>query len=152
MHLTSAAALAVARKIAAQHPDALVPAQVIRLPGLHATYAPAVRLRVGAEAPAGIEGVMVLEAEPEVDVGESFRPKPKVVRAPKPPEPPVERRRRVGQRDRALSLLRRPEGVTSVELAKALAVLPHTARSLLSRLGREMDLERGEDRRYRLAS
>jgi hypothetical protein len=146
MHLTSAAAQAVARKLVAQHPDALFPAQVIRQPGLHATYTPAVRLRVGAEAPAGIKGVVVLEAEPEALA------EPVKVKAPKAPKPPPPKRdpvNRVGQTDKMVGLLRRPGGVSSEELVKAMGVKAHTTRALLSRLRRKMTIERGEDGRYR---
>lgn len=144
----AAAARAAALRVVAQHPDALVLAQVIRLPGIEASYAPAVRLRFGAVAPEGITDVTLLEAEPP--------PSPPPVKEAKPPKapkpPPVKREpvNRVGQTDKMIGLLRRLEGVSAQELVKAMGVKPHTTRALLSRLRRKMVIERGEDGRYRV--
>jgi hypothetical protein len=147
MYPTSAAARAAAHQVLAQHPDLLEPAQVIRLPGIVASYSPAVRLRFGAVAPQGIKGVTVLEAEPPPPP-----PPVKEVKPPKMPKPPkVERQRvnRLGQREKMESLLRRPQGVSSQELFEAMGVRPHTTRALLSRLRRTMTIERDQDGQYR---
>jgi predicted ArsR family transcriptional regulator len=72
--------------------------------------------------------------------------KAKPAPAPKGPK----RQHRRGQREKALTLLSRPEGVTSRELAEALGILPHSARSLLSHLGRETNIEHGANHRYRV--
>jgi hypothetical protein len=146
MYRTSAAARAAAHRLVAQYPDLLEPAQVIRLPGIVASYAPAVRLRFGAVAPQGITGITVLEAEAPL-------PPPEPVKKAKPPKyPKVERRRvnRLGQREKMEGLLRRPQGVSSQELFDAMGVRPHTTRALLSRLRRTMPIERGQDGRYRV--
>jgi hypothetical protein len=150
-HPTAAAARAVALRVVEQYPALLVVGQVVRLPGLEATYAPAVRLRVGAVAPEGIDGVTVLEAEPE-PLPRPSRPKA-AARAPKPPRPPkpqVERVRRITQTEKALALLGRPDGISAQELFDVLELKPHTGRALLSRLRRTMTIERVEDGRYRV--
>ena len=147
MHLTSAAARAVSLKLVEQHPDALVPAQVIRLPGVEARYQPAVRLRFGSRAPDGLAGVTILEAIPPPPLPPAKKQKP-----PKA-DPPIDRPKRPhrkGQREKAIALLRRPEGITSPELAAALGVQPQTARSLLSRMSNEFSIEHGRDHRYRV--
>lgn len=145
---TAATARIAALRIVSLHPDALELAQVVRLPGVEASYAPAVRVLFGAVAPEGITGVTVLEAEPpplEPTPVKQARP-PKVPKAPPPKREPVNR---VGQTEKMVGLLRRPEGVSSQELFEAMGVKSHTTRALLSRLRRKMTIERGADGRYR---
>jgi len=144
MHLTSAAARTIASKLAAEYPDILRPAEAIRLPGVDAYYLPAVQLRHGATAPANVGGVVVWEGAPE-----PTPPVPKARATPATAQEGPKRLHRSGQREKALVLLGRPNGVTSRELAERLGILPHSARSLLSHLGRETSIERGKDRRYR---
>lgn len=145
---TAAAARIAALRIVALYPDALVLAQVIRLPGIEPSYAPAVRLRFGAVAPECIMDVMVLEAEPPPPPPPAKPPKsPKVPKQPPPKRDPVNR---VGQTDKMVGLLRRPEGVSSHELFEAMGVKSHTTRALLSRLRRKMTIVRGEDGQYRV--
>ncbi len=143
--MNSAAARAVALRLAAEHPRALVVATPIRLPGIEPTFVPTVALRPAARLDADLGGeVVVLQA----DAGPTYVKAPRPAPAPKLDAPP----RRVTNRDRAIALLSRPEGTSVPEMMREFGIASHSARSMLSVLRRDTEIERTPDNRYRLPS